>query len=383
MLALKVFHGFELDDTIKRFYFERGFQAMSSLRYERRVVRVDRMLQVPFALSMDYVEGINLEDAAKERRNIHERLRLLHQIAETLASAHNKGIIHRDVKPANVLLGRGHDSDPVLTDFDLAHISGKTTRAAAHYASQLYGAPEQFNKRLDEWSRKPCVDVYGFGALAFHTLTFREPPLSGQFGSEQWELVRMSLEGMLPVTALSRLTHLLERTTVRDPEVRLSDIDEMQQMEYVVRELATCRRESDFSDDREIPWTDWTREVSHAVTGETEGNDPLEFSSLSGGTTWRLGLRDAGRTVTLNCTLNRGPHYEGVNYQGYARNSARQVDRALERFGKIDKAPRAIRHGQLGTANSSMSIEVKSFKMTRSGAREIGELVSALVRAVE
>lgn len=383
MLALKVFHGFELDDVTKRFYFERGFRAMESLRYERRVVSVDRMLQVPFALSMDYVEGINLEQVAKERRDVHARLHMLHQVAETLASAHNKGIIHRDVKPANVLLDRAHEGEPVLTDFDLAHISGKTTRAAAHYASQLYGAPEQFNKRLDDWSRKPCVDVYGFGALAFHVLTFREPPLSGQFGEEQWALVRQSLEGMLPATVLHRLTRLLQDTTIPNPGSRLGNVEEMQQMEYVVRELAACRRVSAFTDDHRIPWLDWAREIAYTVTGETEHDNPQEFDSRSGGTTWRTELRDDAKTVILNCTLNREPRYEGVNYKGFTRSSARQVDRTLERFGKIDRAPRAMRHGQLGAAGSHMNIEVKQSEMTRSSAREIGELVSALARAVE
>lgn len=381
LVAFKVFHGFEIDNATKRFYFERGFRAMESLRYEHGVVAVDRMLHVPFGMSMEYVAGNNLEEATKERRDVHERLSLLQQIAETLASAHHKGIIHRDVKPANVLLDSNRNGDPVLTDFDLAHITGKTTVARAHFASQLYGAPEQFNKRFEDWSRKPCVDIYGFGALMYHVLTFREPPLSGLFGNEQWSLINQSLGDMLPATAIRRIVSLVQATTHPNPRQRLESIEELQQMEYVVRELAKCRRDSASTDKDRMSWADWLRELAYTVTGDTNHDMPQEFVSRSGGTRWRIESREG--SLSIDCVLERDPRFEGVNYMGFSRSSARQVDRTLESFGKIDKSPRARRHGQLRSAGSQMRIEIQQLELTRAFAREVGELVSALARAVE
>lgn len=79
----------------------------------------------------------------------------------------------------------------------------------------------------------------------------------------------------------------------------------------------------------------------------------------------------------------REPRFEGVNYAGYTRKSSVQVDRALQKLGKIDRRERAERHGELVRMGADMRIEIEMDRMTIQWAREVGETIKAVARAVE
>jgi serine/threonine-protein kinase len=107
-----------------------------------------------------------------------EAVRLCAQIADGLAAAHRRGIVHRDIAPANVMLtGTGAK----LLDFGIATPAG--TRAEADDGSLLgtpaYVAPE----RLDDPPAAPAVDVYGLGALLYETLAGRPPLIAGTWAA--------------------------------------------------------------------------------------------------------------------------------------------------------------------------------------------------------
>lgn len=269
-LAFKVFHGHDLGDVLKRGYFTRGYRAMQALRFVPGVVRVENLFSVPFGLSMEYVAGTNLEDGIRQVGSIHDRVRLLKVIAETLAASHQKGVIHRDVKPANVLLDARRGNEPVLTDFDLACISGKTTLAKAQFANHLYGAPEQFDEKLANWSSQPGVDVYSFGALSYYVLTNRNPPAGYPFSGDQWELVERALEGQLPADAVAELIEMMTLATERDPRSRLTGVDGRFQMEDIVARLSNVVRVTGTSQAGSVSHKTWLNELCYAVSGRLE-----------------------------------------------------------------------------------------------------------------
>ncbi|MBX3743919.1 MAG: protein kinase [Verrucomicrobiae bacterium] len=140
----------------------------------------------PF-FSMKLVEGETLAERCArtwkggDRRPDAHRIRQFASLVATLARgvhyAHERGVLHRDIKPNNVLLDR--DDTPYLTDFGLAkaiEADGGVTRTWALLGTPAYMAPEQ--ARGEARSLTIAVDVYGLGAVLYELLTGR-PPFSG------------------------------------------------------------------------------------------------------------------------------------------------------------------------------------------------------------
>ncbi len=129
---------------------------------------------VPFVV-MAYVAGGSLADrlaAGPRLEDCHEAAELIARVAEGLAAVHARGLIHRDVKPANILLD---GEQPLLTDFGLAratHDSEHLTADGALVGTPAYMAPEQ---AAFEGSVGPLSDVYGLGVVLYHMLTGRVP----------------------------------------------------------------------------------------------------------------------------------------------------------------------------------------------------------------
>jgi len=127
-------------------------------------------------LVMQYVDGEPLSHrlAGSEPLTVEETLRILTQAADALHAAHRHGIIHRDVKPGNLMIEA--DGTVRLVDFGIARAVSTTTAATAHrvVGTALYIAPEQALGR----SVTPATDVYALGAVGYHCLTGR-PPFPG------------------------------------------------------------------------------------------------------------------------------------------------------------------------------------------------------------
>ncbi len=124
-----------------------------------------------------FIEGETL----RERLNrtgalpVPEAVRLLREVADALAKAHRAGIIHRDVKPENILVADGH---ALVSDFGVARAAsttmsgGRRTTAGMAVGTPAYMAPEQATADATLDHR---ADLYGFGVLAFETLAGRPP----------------------------------------------------------------------------------------------------------------------------------------------------------------------------------------------------------------
>src|SRR5690349_18273929 len=121
-------------------------------------------------LAMPYVPGGSLKEYLEQRGPLSpaETLGLIAPIAEALDYAHGRGIIHRDVKPANILLRE--DGRPLLADFGIAKAveAGQSglTRAGSTIGTPEYMAPEQI-----EGKSEPRSDLYSLGVVIFQMLT--------------------------------------------------------------------------------------------------------------------------------------------------------------------------------------------------------------------
>ena len=153
----------------------------------------------PFLVS-DYVDGRTLDDVLAERGRLpeEEALRLLAPVAAALDWAHRAGVVHRDVKPANVMVRR--DGTPFVLDFGIAREVQETlTRVTGRLSSGtlLYMSPEQ----LRGAEARPAQDVYSFAATAYECLSGSPPFTRGQV---EFQILNEPPPPLVPETPLSR-----------------------------------------------------------------------------------------------------------------------------------------------------------------------------------
>ena len=140
--------------------------------------------------SMKFVEGGQLAEVLKrESMSTRRAAELLAKIARTVHFAHQHGILHRDIKPGNILLDR--QGEPHLTDFGLARLleqESTITHSSDVLGTPSYMSPEQAAGRTKELTA--ATDVYSLGAVFYQMLT-AEPPFAG---GTTYETIRLVLE---------------------------------------------------------------------------------------------------------------------------------------------------------------------------------------------
>ena len=141
--------------------------------------------------SMQLVEGRRLDEVIKREPMPNRRAaELIVKLARTISYAHQRGILHRDIKPGNILIDA--DGEPHLTDFGLARLIERESTITGTMVEGLgtpsYMAPEQ--AAGDAAQLTSATDVYGLGAVFYHLLTGHAPFVGGT----TYETVRLVLE---------------------------------------------------------------------------------------------------------------------------------------------------------------------------------------------
>ncbi|WP_437947627.1 serine/threonine-protein kinase [Sorangium sp. So ce296] len=161
--------------------FLREARSQARLRHENvcEVHEAGVADHVPF-LVMRYIDGRSLQEARGDL-TLEEKVRAVRAVAAALHEAHRLGLVHRDVKPSNVMLERGEDGAyrPYLMDFGIAREAGENgpTLTGALLGTPAYMAPEQAAGRVRALDRR--TDVYGLGATLYALLAGRPPFVGG------------------------------------------------------------------------------------------------------------------------------------------------------------------------------------------------------------
>ena len=180
---------------------------------------------------MPFVDGENLRGRLNRRGElpIHEAIRLLAEVTDALSYAHAQGVVHRDIKPDNVLLSGRH---ALVTDFGVAKAVSEATgrqqitTAGIALGTPAYMAPEQ---ALGEPHIDHRADIYAVGAMAYELLT-GAPPFTGQ--SSQEVLAAHVTQQPEPITtrrpAISTsLGGIVMRCLAKDPADRWQTAEEL------------------------------------------------------------------------------------------------------------------------------------------------------------
>ena len=177
-VAVKVLHPFLLEEDGARERFQREARAVAALRHPNivQVFDYDNEGDVYFMV-MEFIDGPNLKAVLQEHATQGARLapeqvvEIINGIGGALAYAHRQGMIHRDVKPQNIMFTR--EGQPLLTDFGIAKIVGGGAGSASGSLSgtPAYMSPEQ-GRSLPLDNR---TDIYSLGVVLYEMVTGRVP----------------------------------------------------------------------------------------------------------------------------------------------------------------------------------------------------------------
>lgn len=192
----------------------------------------------PF-LVMELIEGGTLRELLAERGPMppHAVAAVLRPVLGGLGAAHRAGLVHRDVKPENVLIS--DDGDVKIADFGLvrAVAAAGITSTSVILGTAAYLSPEQ----VRDGNAGPGSDVYSAGILTYELLTGRTPFT----GDSALSIAYRRLDTDVPPASAvidgvpTQFDELVERATARDPADRYADAIEMgAELEAIARELA-------------------------------------------------------------------------------------------------------------------------------------------------
>ncbi|WP_319433366.1 protein kinase domain-containing protein [Mycobacterium sp. RTGN5] len=239
-VALKVMDARYASDSQFLTRFQREARAVARLKDPGLVAVYDQGLDGshPF-LVMELVEGGTLRELLRERGPMppHAAAAVLRPVLGGLATAHHAGLVHRDVKPENVLIS--DDGEVKLVDFGLVRAVAEAgiTSTSVILGTAAYLSPEQ----VSSGTADARSDVYAVGVLAYELITGTTPFTGDNPLTVAYQ--RMDNEVPLPSTAISgvprQFDEFIARATARNADERFADAAEMaEDLDAISHELA-------------------------------------------------------------------------------------------------------------------------------------------------
>jgi serine/threonine-protein kinase len=226
-VALKVLHQQynEDEDFVERFKHEA--RSVAQLQHPNIVTVIDRGEEDGRQyIVFEFIDGENLKELVvrKGRLGLRDALEIAHEIARGLAFAHDHGLIHRDVKPQNVLLNG--DGRAKVTDFGIARsldVDHGVTQTGTILGTSNYIAPEQASGQPVD----AHTDVYSLGIVLYEMLTGELPFPGESFVAIAMKHIQepspnvLDVRGDIPL----RVAEMIDRALEKDPEHRFPTMD--------------------------------------------------------------------------------------------------------------------------------------------------------------
>ena len=226
-VAIKVISGQRFDNPELRERFFREARAAGQLTHPNIIIVYDLGEEQgqPY-LAMEFVDGVTLDVLMRsgEPFPLPQRLSILLDVCEGLAYAHHRGVIHRDVKPGNIMVTRSGAAK--ILDFGLARlISSDLTRSNLMLGTMSYMAPEQLRgESIDQ-----RVDIFAVGVVLYELFAGRRPFEGDSLASAIYKVLEEeppAVHEVNPSVPLE-LSQIVTRALAKDRDQRYQSMDEV------------------------------------------------------------------------------------------------------------------------------------------------------------
>jgi serine/threonine protein kinase len=182
--------------------------------------------RIPF-LVMEYLNGEDLQHVIKNRQlTLYQKVRIMDQVADGLHCAHRNGVLHRDVKPANIMvLGNGAVK---IMDFGIARLmrddSTRLTQQGYMIGTVVYMAPELFSGTAVELDA--LCDIWSYGVVMYELLAGKNPFQTGSMQSEMYRIVHSEPAPLPTNECPPELQAVINRLLARPRHLRYQSLED-------------------------------------------------------------------------------------------------------------------------------------------------------------
>jgi serine/threonine-protein kinase len=242
-VALKIMHPHFHTNEAFIARFEKEAKRAAMLQHENIVSIIDYGCDNgEYYIAMEYIDGTNLSDIIRKQRKmpLEVALHVCHQVAEGLKYAHNMGLVHRDIKPGNIMLS--YDGRVMITDFGIAKATGdlSITSTGQVIGSPSYMAPEQAAGRPTDHRS----DLFSLGIIFYEILAGEKP-----FNGDTYQSLIASIMSNYPaslqdyrIDVTREIDELVQRALVKVTESRYQSAEEFS--EAILAQLSKFKLQS-------------------------------------------------------------------------------------------------------------------------------------------
>jgi serine/threonine protein kinase len=348
------------------------------------IVKVHGFSECPIGFVMDYIDGPNLLEFSGGMESAAEKVRVLHAIAKTLQYAHRREVVHRDVKPQNIVMQLNEETrewEPFLMDFDLAWYpmaKGQLTLAGGKGMGTLnYSAPEQLQGGHPSEVRAKTTDSYAFGQLAYFVIVNEDPqPYAAEKNAVR---LRKKIRDSFYAEPASHFVGLYEKCSLTDPRGRPSFDEITASLAYILQLL------SELGTRPVINVAEFTREILFSMLISPDQGTPSDNYFLTQSGRFRIAIevreqRASQVDLTFDFWAQQKPA-SAASYKKAHQSIMAKIGAAVTKENAKAKGAVTLRPGS--QSPFQMFLDYRSIPLNISGVKVVTDFLRRMIEIAD